>query len=44
MFRQVYEDGAFGRVIDYAQPPKVALGKAESEWVEGLLRNSRHRQ
>ncbi len=37
VFRQVYEDGAFERVLDYAQPPKTPLDKADAEWAERLL-------
>lgn len=38
VFRGVYEDGAFERVLDYRQPPKVPLGKSESAWAIELLR------
>jgi hypothetical protein len=38
VFRGVYEDGAFERVLDYTQPPKVPLGKSESAWAIELLR------
>jgi hypothetical protein len=40
IFRSVYEAGAFARVLDYSQPPTIALGKADAEWTEELLRNS----
>jgi len=44
IFRQVYEDGAFQRVLDYTQPPKVPLSKTDAEWANELLRSSGHRQ
>lgn len=44
VFRQVYEDGAFDRVVDYTRPPKVPLGKKDAEWADELLRGSGHRQ
>lgn len=36
--RSVYERGAYGRQIDYRQPPPPPpLGKEEAEWLNGLL-------
>jgi hypothetical protein len=40
VFRQVYEAGAFERVLDYTQPPTIALVKADAEWADELLQNS----
>jgi hypothetical protein len=41
VFQQVYEGGAFDRVVDYSQPPKVALSTADAEWAgERLPRSS----
>jgi hypothetical protein len=39
-FQQVYEAGAFERVLDYSQPPKVSLAKADAEWADELLRGA----
>jgi hypothetical protein len=40
VFRQVYEAGAFERVLDYTQPPTIALTKADADWADELLQNS----
>ncbi len=44
VFWQVYEAGAFERVIDYDQPPTVPLAKADAQWAEELLRGSGDRR
>jgi hypothetical protein len=38
ILREVYEAGAFERVLDYAQPPRIALSRADAAWADGLLR------
>jgi hypothetical protein len=40
VYQQVYEAGAFDRVVDYTQPPKIPLSKADAEWVAEQLRSS----
>jgi hypothetical protein len=44
VFRHVYENGAFERVLDYSQPPRVSLAKADAEWADGLLQRAGCRQ
>ena len=44
IFRQVYEAGAFERVLDYTQPPGVPLPKDDARWAAELLRDSGCRQ
>jgi hypothetical protein len=40
VFQQVYEAGAFERVLDYSQPPRIPLNKADAAWVEEVLQDS----
>jgi hypothetical protein len=37
VFEQVYEAGAFERVLDYTQPPGIPLSKADRQWALELL-------
>jgi len=37
VFQQVYEAGAFERVLDYSQQPRTPLPKTDGEWVRELL-------
>ena len=39
IFEQVYEAGAFERVLDYSQPLQIALSKADRQWVVELLQD-----
>ena len=37
VFTRCYEVGDYSLLLDYRQPPPVALSKAEEEWMEALL-------
>jgi len=38
VFDRCYDNGAYAELIDYRQPPPVALSSAETAWLDGLLR------
>lgn len=44
VWQQVWEAGAFDRVLDYTSPPAVPLAKADAEWADDLLQRSRRRR
>ena len=43
VWRQVYEAGAFERVLDYTPPPRVPLCRTDAEWANELLHRSGQR-
>jgi len=40
VWRQVYEAGAFERVLDYTIPPRVPLSRIDAEWADKTLTRS----
>ena len=44
VWRQVYEAGAFERVLDYGSTPGVPLSQADTDWADELLRRSGRRR
>ncbi|MDB5387932.1 MAG: hypothetical protein JWM11_3578 [Planctomycetaceae bacterium] len=39
VFNQVYDKAAFGKRIDYRQPPAISYSQADTEWIDGILKS-----
>ena len=39
VFQQVYQAGAFERVVNYAGPPTIPLAAPDAQWANELLRS-----
>ncbi|MFQ6102510.1 MAG: DUF4058 family protein [Anaerolineae bacterium] len=44
IFTQCYDNGGYGDLVDYRQPPPVLLTPEEAAWIDGLLRGRGLRQ